>query len=199
MCIICHPAAMAEWLRRLIRNQMGSSRVGSNPTRSVYCFLNYLKTLCEKIIVLQSTLPLVMSLWSYLSNSLAGFKPKCSQATSRPLCGSSYRPNCKTLTNRKNRYLFILQIPFKIYIHMYTIRKHFFWHTLLEILSCFKSACVNTAEDWIEHLRISTNKLVFFAWGFVVSFFYKISPIAGNFALWFFQFTCKENKWWTYN
>ena len=28
-------AAMAEWLRRLTRNQMGSSRVGSNPTRSV--------------------------------------------------------------------------------------------------------------------------------------------------------------------
>ena len=29
-----HRAAMAEWLRRLTRNQMGSSRVGSNPTRS---------------------------------------------------------------------------------------------------------------------------------------------------------------------
>ena len=28
-------AAMAEWLRRLTRNQMGSSRVGSNPARSV--------------------------------------------------------------------------------------------------------------------------------------------------------------------
>ena len=27
---------MAEWLRRLTRNQMGSSRVGSNPTRSEY-------------------------------------------------------------------------------------------------------------------------------------------------------------------
>ena len=27
-------ATMAEWLRRLTRNQMGSSRVGSNPTRS---------------------------------------------------------------------------------------------------------------------------------------------------------------------
>ena len=27
-------AAMAEWLRRLTRNQIGSSRVGSNPTRS---------------------------------------------------------------------------------------------------------------------------------------------------------------------
>ena len=25
---------MAEWLRRLTRNQLGSSRVGSNPTRS---------------------------------------------------------------------------------------------------------------------------------------------------------------------
>ena len=32
-------AAMAEWLRRLTRNQMGSSRVGSNPTRSVIYFL----------------------------------------------------------------------------------------------------------------------------------------------------------------
>jgi hypothetical protein len=31
-------AAMAEWLRRLTRNQMGSSRVGSNPTRSDYSF-----------------------------------------------------------------------------------------------------------------------------------------------------------------
>ena len=30
-------AAMAERLRRLTRNQMGSSRVGSNPTRSVLC------------------------------------------------------------------------------------------------------------------------------------------------------------------
>ena len=30
-------AAMAEWLRRLTRNQMGSSRVGSNPTRSGKC------------------------------------------------------------------------------------------------------------------------------------------------------------------
>ena len=29
---------MAEWLRRLTRNQMGSSRVGSNPTRSVGLF-----------------------------------------------------------------------------------------------------------------------------------------------------------------
>ena len=29
---------MAEWLRRLTRNQMGSSRVGSNPTRSVRKF-----------------------------------------------------------------------------------------------------------------------------------------------------------------
>jgi hypothetical protein len=29
---------MAEWLRRLTRNQMGSSRVGSNPTRSEETF-----------------------------------------------------------------------------------------------------------------------------------------------------------------
>ena len=29
-------AAMAEWLRRLTINQMGSSRVGSNPTRSAF-------------------------------------------------------------------------------------------------------------------------------------------------------------------
>ena len=28
-------AAMAEWLRRVIRNHLGSSRVGSNPARSV--------------------------------------------------------------------------------------------------------------------------------------------------------------------
>ena len=31
---LANRAAMAEWLRRLTRNQMGSSRVGSNPTRS---------------------------------------------------------------------------------------------------------------------------------------------------------------------
>ena len=76
-------AAMAEWLRRWTWNPMGSSSAGSNPVRSV---LFWLKTLCEKILVLQSTLPLAMSLSSYLSISLAGFKPKCSQATSRPLC-----------------------------------------------------------------------------------------------------------------
>ena len=29
---------MAEWLRRLTRNQMGSSRVGSNPTCSEVAF-----------------------------------------------------------------------------------------------------------------------------------------------------------------
>ena len=33
------PAVMAEWLRRLTRNQMGSSRVGSNPTHSDITFL----------------------------------------------------------------------------------------------------------------------------------------------------------------
>ena len=32
--LVYHEAAMAEWLRRLTRTQMGSSRVGSNPTRS---------------------------------------------------------------------------------------------------------------------------------------------------------------------
>jgi hypothetical protein len=31
-------AAMAEWLRRWTRNPMGSSRVGSNPTRSALFF-----------------------------------------------------------------------------------------------------------------------------------------------------------------
>ena len=31
---VINQAVMAEWLRRLTRNQMGSSRVGSNPTRS---------------------------------------------------------------------------------------------------------------------------------------------------------------------
>ncbi len=31
-------AAMAEWLRRWTRNPMGSSRVGSNPTRSARFF-----------------------------------------------------------------------------------------------------------------------------------------------------------------
>ena len=38
---------MAEWLRRLTRNQMGSSHVGSNPTRSGEFFL---KTDVEKLI-----------------------------------------------------------------------------------------------------------------------------------------------------
>ena len=35
---ITYQAVMAEWLRRLTRNQMGSSRVGSNPTHSVISF-----------------------------------------------------------------------------------------------------------------------------------------------------------------
>ena len=30
---------MAEWLRRLTRNQMGYARAGSNPARSVNIFL----------------------------------------------------------------------------------------------------------------------------------------------------------------
>ena len=34
-------AAMAEWLRRLTWNQMGSTRVGSNPTRSVRTIESY--------------------------------------------------------------------------------------------------------------------------------------------------------------
>ena len=33
-CLGTLMAAMAEWLRRLTRNEMGSSRVGSNSTRS---------------------------------------------------------------------------------------------------------------------------------------------------------------------
>jgi hypothetical protein len=37
-------AAMAEWLRRLIRNQLGFSRAGSNPARSEFFFL---KTSCK--------------------------------------------------------------------------------------------------------------------------------------------------------
>ena len=44
---------MAEWLRRLTRNQMGSSRVGSNPTRSGEFFkvtrYNKTKTLLKMI------------------------------------------------------------------------------------------------------------------------------------------------------
>lgn len=32
---------MAEWLRRLTRNQMGYSRVGSNPTHSVFLDICY--------------------------------------------------------------------------------------------------------------------------------------------------------------
>ena len=43
-------AAMAEWLRRLTRNQMGSSRVGSNPTRSGH-FPVYVKK-CNKASLL---------------------------------------------------------------------------------------------------------------------------------------------------
>ena len=35
-------AVMAEWLRRLTRNQMGSSRVGSNPTHSEKIFFAHL-------------------------------------------------------------------------------------------------------------------------------------------------------------
>ena len=33
--VLSNEATMAEWLRCLTRNQMGSSRVGSNPTCSV--------------------------------------------------------------------------------------------------------------------------------------------------------------------
>ena len=32
---------MAEWLRRVIRNHLGSSRVGSNPARSVLFFARF--------------------------------------------------------------------------------------------------------------------------------------------------------------
>ena len=42
-------AVMAEWLRRLTRNQMGSSRVGSNPTHSgspvLFCRYSFLITI----------------------------------------------------------------------------------------------------------------------------------------------------------
>ena len=38
-----HEAAMAEWLRRLTRNQMGSPRTGSNPVGSEYFFQNILR------------------------------------------------------------------------------------------------------------------------------------------------------------
>ena len=46
-------AAMAEWLRRLTRNQMGSSRVGSNPTRSGTFFL-WKQLWTENILQLKS-------------------------------------------------------------------------------------------------------------------------------------------------
>ena len=49
-------AAMAEWLRRLTRNQMGSSRVGSNPTRSVRLFSNSI-TLLEKVCIVGESNP----------------------------------------------------------------------------------------------------------------------------------------------
>ena len=43
---------MAEWLRRLTRNQMGSSRVGSNPTHSA-SFVNFYNL--KKITILTKT------------------------------------------------------------------------------------------------------------------------------------------------
>ena len=49
-------AAMAEWLRRLTRNQMGSSRVGSNPTRSVRLFSNSI-TFLEKVCIVGESNP----------------------------------------------------------------------------------------------------------------------------------------------
>ena len=47
-------AAMAEWLRRWTRNPMGSSRVGSNPTRSASFFflIPLLKGKDDKIVLI---------------------------------------------------------------------------------------------------------------------------------------------------
>ena len=39
---IVQPAVVAEWLRRLTRNQLGSARVGSNPTN---CEIFFIKTI----------------------------------------------------------------------------------------------------------------------------------------------------------
>ena len=47
---------MAEWLRRLTRNQMGSSRVGSNPTRS-----GRILECCESIGSITLSISLVLS------------------------------------------------------------------------------------------------------------------------------------------
>ncbi len=41
-------AAMAEWLRRWTRNPMGSSRVGSNPTRSAPFFFLFCRVIMSK-------------------------------------------------------------------------------------------------------------------------------------------------------
>ena len=68
---------MAEWLRRLTRNQMGSSRVGSNPTRSglLYHF-RYLKRcirykLEDTILMTGIGRNLGQNTWSYETASMA--------------------------------------------------------------------------------------------------------------------------------
>ena len=42
---IVRPVVVAEWLRRLTRNQMGYARTGSNPVHDDYFFFFYLSIL----------------------------------------------------------------------------------------------------------------------------------------------------------
>ena len=55
-------AVMAEWLRRLTRNQMGSSRVGSNPADCV----NFLSQVIQKANVEQRQLELANILFAFM-------------------------------------------------------------------------------------------------------------------------------------
>ena len=54
----CIQAVMAEWLRRLTRNQMGSSRVGSNPTHSGVIVLKKWVMSCFHTNLLAATITL---------------------------------------------------------------------------------------------------------------------------------------------
>ena len=58
---------MAEWLRRLTRNQMGSSRVGSNPTRSghfsVYVQIVKFSYLLKSVQILHAEVIFKSFLW----------------------------------------------------------------------------------------------------------------------------------------
>ena len=61
-------AAMAEWLRRLTRNQMGSSRVGSNPTRSGTIFDEKWESSISSLVMCQKISDIIQSFVTFHLN-----------------------------------------------------------------------------------------------------------------------------------